>query len=72
MVIPEFAVMHDPDGVGKHAMRYLSQEMAESLAQHMRYEVSRDFMTNNYIIRGDIGVVMPRGKSGTMDWGEFR
>lgn len=68
MEIPEFAVMHDPDGVGQHAMRCLAHEMAEGIAQRMRYEVERDFRTGNYIIRGDIGVVMPRGKYGTLDW----
>ena len=68
MEIPTFAVMHDPEGVAEHAMRYLSHEMAEGIAQRMRYEVKRDFRTNNYIIRGDIGVVMPRGKYGTLDW----
>lgn len=69
MAVPRFAVMHDPEGVAECAMRHLSGEIADGIAQRMRYEVRQDPMTDAYIIRGDIGVVMPRSRSGVLDWG---
>lgn len=71
MAVPRFEVMHDPEGVAECAMRHLSGEIAEGIAQRMRYEVRQDPMTDAYIIRGDIGVVMPRSRSGVFDWGNM-
>lgn len=70
MAVPKFAVAHDPEGIAEYAMRHLSGEIAESLAQRMRYEVEYNPSTQDYIIRGDIGVVMPRGRCGILGWGE--
>lgn len=70
MAVPRFTVMHDPEGIAKYAMRHLSDEMADGLAQRMRYTVEKNYITGDYIIRGDIGVVMPRGRYGVLEWGD--
>lgn len=71
MAVPKFAVMHDPEGIAEYAMRHLAGEMVDGLAQRMRYEVRQNPMTNDYIIKGDIGVVMPRNRCGVLDWGDI-
>ena len=69
MAVPKAMIGYDADGIAKYAMRNLAEKMAEGLENLMRYKVEYNPITESYIVRSDIGVVIPRDRHGVIEWG---